>query len=58
MITDLDKKRDAMSLSLMIDWQLIFHRHQYESIDDLIQDVLYVEKQYSSTGWKEKAAAK
>ena len=58
MITDLDKKRDAMSLSLMIDWQLIFHRHQYESIDDLIQDVLYVEQQYSSTGWKEKAAAK
>lgn len=58
MITDLDKKRDAMSLSLMIDWQLIFHRHQYESIDDLIQDVLFVEQQYSSTGWKEKAAAK
>lgn len=58
MITDPDKKRDAMSLSLMIDWQLIFHRHQYESIDDLIQDVLYVEQQYSSTGWKKKAAAK
>ena len=55
MITDLDKKRDAMALSLLIDWQIMFHRYEYKGIEDLIEDILFVEKNYSSNKWKEKA---
>lgn len=55
MITDLDKKRDAMALSLLIDWQIMFHRYEYKGIEDLIEDILYVEKNYTSNKWKEKA---
>lgn len=56
MITDLDKKRDAMALSLMMDWQMMFHRSQYKDIQDFIDDLLYVEKHYSSKKWKYPAA--
>lgn len=55
MITDLDKKRDAMALSLLIDWQIMFHRYEYNSIQDLIEDVLFVEQHYPAGQWKEKA---
>lgn len=54
-ITDLDKKRDAMALSLLIDWQIMFHRYEYKGIEDLIEDILFVEQNYSSNKWKEKA---
>lgn len=56
MITDLDKKRDAMALSLMMDWQMMFHRYNYTCIQDFIDDLLYVEKNYSSRKWSTKAA--
>ena len=56
MIEDLDKKRDAYTLSLMMDWQIMFNRYNYKSIQDFIDDLLYVEKNYSSGGWKKPAA--
>ena len=56
MITDLDKKRDAMAMSLMMDWQMMFNRYNYTSIHDFIDDLLYVEKNYSSKKWAKKAA--
>ena len=49
MITDLDKKRDAMALSLMMDWQFMFNRYNYESVQDMIDDILYVEKKYAAS---------
>ena len=30
----------------MIDWQLMFQRYQYMSVDDLIDTVLFVEEEY------------
>ena len=56
MITDLDKKRDALAMSLMMDWQIMFNRYNYTSIHDFIDDLLYVEKNYSSKKWAKKAA--
>ena len=56
MITDLDKKRDAMAMSLMMDWQIMFNRYNYKSIHDFIDDLLYVEKNYTSMKWRKNAA--
>ena len=56
MITDLDKKRDAMAMSLMMDWQIMFNRYNYKNIQDFIDDLLYVEKNYTSKKWAKKAA--
>ena len=56
MITDLNKKRDAYSLSLMMDWQMMFNRYNYTSIQDFIDDLLYVEKNYNGKKWAKKAA--
>lgn len=56
MITNLDKKRDALAMSLMMDWQIMFNRYNYTSIHDFIDDLLYVEKNYSSKKWAKKAA--
>lgn len=56
MITDLDKKRDALALSLMMDWQIMFNRYNYKNIHDFIDDLLYVEKNYNSKKWNKKAA--
>lgn len=56
MITDLDKKRDAMAMSLMMDWQMMFNRYNYKNIHDFIDDLLFVEKKYSSKKWTKKAA--
>ena len=56
MITDLDKKRDAMAMSLMMDWQIMFNRYNYKNIHDFIDDLLFVEKNYSSKKWSKKAA--
>ena len=55
MIDDPDKKRDAMTLSLLIDWQLMFHRYEYNNIEDLVRDVLFVEQHYSSNPFKKSA---
>lgn len=56
MITDLNKKRDAMAMSLLADWQMMFHRYQYDNIDDFIRDIVYAEKKYNPKQWKEAAA--
>lgn len=56
MITDLDKKRDAMAMSLLADWQIMFHRYHYDNIDDFIRDIVYAEKKYNPKQWKKAAA--
>lgn len=45
-IEDVNKKRLATTLSLLIDWQIMFARYTYQSVDDLIDTVLYVEKKF------------
>ena len=47
-ITDIDARKKAVGLSLMIGWELMFSRYRYRTIDDLIQAVLDVEKIYES----------
>lgn len=56
MITNLNKKRDAMAMSLMADWQMMFHRYDYDNIDDFIRDIVYAEKKYNPKQWKKAAA--
>ena len=45
-ITSTKERAHAVTLSLMIDWQIIFNRHKYHSIDDFIHDILYAERRY------------
>ena len=45
-IEDLSAKRQAETLSLLIDWQIMFQRYTYKSVDDLIDTILYVEKEF------------
>jgi 5-methylthioribose kinase len=45
-IKDLSAKRQAETLSLLIDWQIMFQRYTYKSVDDLIDTILYVEKEF------------
>ncbi len=45
-IEDIEARRHAVTLSLMIDWQIMFARYQYRSVDDLIDTILYVENNY------------
>ncbi|MDO4189526.1 MAG: phosphotransferase [Eubacteriales bacterium] len=45
-IEDENKKRNAKSLSLVIDWQIMFARYSYRSVDDLIDTILFVEDEY------------
>lgn len=42
-------KCHAKTLSLLIDWQIMFERYQYQSVDDLIDSILYVEDKYYKT---------
>lgn len=51
-IDDLNQKRNAMALSLLIDWQIMFHRYTYQKPEDLIEDILFVEQQDISSRWK------
>jgi len=30
----------------MIDWQIMFNRYNYKTIDDFIRDILYAERRY------------
>ena len=48
-IENLEDKRHAQTLSLMMDWQLMFQRYQFMSVDDLIDTVLFVEEEYRKT---------
>ena len=45
-ITDVNKRRIATTLSLLIDWELMFGRYSYQSVDDLIDTILFVEKKF------------
>ena len=45
-IEDVQEKAHAVTLSLMIDWQIIFGRNHYQTIDDFIHDIKYVERRY------------
>lgn len=45
-LTDVDERRHAVTMSLMIDWQIMFNRYHYVTIDDFIRDILYAEKRY------------
>lgn len=45
-IENLEDKRHAQTLSLLIDWQLMFQRYHFVSVDDLIDMILFVEEKY------------
>ena len=45
-ITDVKERTHAVTLSLMIDWQIILNRHSYQTIDDFIRDIRYAERRY------------
>ena len=45
-IEDKEDKRHATTLSLLMDWQIMFQRYQYMTVDDLIDTILYVEEKY------------
>lgn len=45
-ITDTKERCHAVTMSLMIDWQIMFNRYYYTTIDDFIRDILYVERRY------------
>lgn len=45
-IKDTKERCHAVTMSLMIDWQIMFHRYQYTNIDDFIRDILYTERRY------------
>ena len=45
-IEDPAAKRCAVTLSLLIDWQIMFQRYGYQSVDDLIDTILFVERHF------------
>ncbi len=45
-IKNIDDKRHAQTLSLTIDWQLMFQRYAFDNVDDLIDTILFTEKTY------------
>ena len=45
-IEDVDARRNAVTLSLLIDWQIMFDRYGYQSVDDLIDTILLMEKNF------------
>ncbi len=45
-IEDKNARRCAVVLSLLIDWQIMFSRYQYQSAGDLIDTILYVERNF------------
>ena len=45
-ITDIKERCHAVTMSLMIDWQIMFNRYNYKTIDDFIRDILYAERRY------------
>lgn len=47
-IADLTARRHAVTLSLLIDWQIMFQRYGYQSVDDLMDTILFVENYYKS----------
>lgn len=45
-IINKEDKRHATTLSLLIDWQMMFQRYQYQTVDDLIDTILFAEESY------------
>lgn len=45
-IDNLEDKKRAQTLSLLIDWQMMFQRYQFICVDDLIDTILFAEEQY------------
>ncbi|MCI6859412.1 MAG: phosphotransferase [Eubacterium sp.] len=45
-IEDVNARRFATTLSLLIDWNIMFARYRYHSVDDLIDTILETEKIY------------
>ena len=45
-IEDIEARRNAVTLSLIIDWQIMFARYGYQSVDDLIDTILFTEEKY------------
>ncbi len=45
-IVDEEKKRHATSLSLLIDWGIMFERYEYTTVKDLIDSILKYENLY------------
>ena len=45
-IEDVNARRNAVTLSLVIDWQIMFARYGYQSVDDLIDTILFAEKSF------------
>ena len=43
---DTEARRHAETLSLLMDWQLMFQRYQFVDVDDLIDTILFVEEYY------------
>ena len=43
---DTGARRHAETLSLLMDWQLMFQRYQFVDVDDLIDTILFVEEYY------------
>lgn len=45
-IENTDARRLATTLSLLIDWQMMFQRYQFVSVDDLVDMILFVEAEF------------
>lgn len=45
-IEDLDEKRRAIVLSLLIDWEIMFARYSWNSVDEMIRLILGVEQSF------------
>ena len=46
-IESVEDRRLATTLSLLIDWQIMFSRYQFRTVDDLIDTILYVEEAFT-----------
>lgn len=46
-IENVEDRRLATTLSLLIDWQIMFSRYQFRTVDDLIDTILYVEEAFT-----------
>lgn len=45
-IENVEDRRLATTLSLLIDWQIMFQRYQFRTVDDFIDTILYVEEAF------------
>lgn len=45
-IEDVNDRRLATTLSLLIDWEIMFARYSYRCVDDLVDTILYVENAF------------